>query len=56
MRYHQCQKLIKEIKLHIKVANEENDYFRRDYLVNIKHKLRIKLREFAKANNYKNFV
>ena len=56
MRYHQMQKLVKEVKLSIKKANEENDYFRRDYLINIKHKLRLKLRDFAKANNYKNFV
>ena len=54
MRYHQMQKLVKEVKLSIKKANEENDYFRRDYLINIKHKLRLKLRDFAKANNYKN--
>lgn len=56
MKYHQMQRLVKDIKKHIKLCNEENDYFRRDYLINIKRQLNKKLREFAKSNNYKNFA
>lgn len=54
MKYHQMQKLIKEIKNHIKLCHYEQDFFRRDYLINIKRQLNKKLQKFARDNNYKN--